>query len=54
VVGRGILRIRPQDFLRQMTTMEVLNADGPRERLAALGRFSGYFAGSLRDVYGIV
>jgi cholesterol oxidase len=54
VVGRGILRIRPQDFLRQMTTMEVLNADGPRERLAALGRFSGYFAESLREVYGIV
>ena len=53
VVGRGILRIRPQDFMRQMTTMEVTGATGPRDELTALGRFGGYFTGSLRDVYGI-
>jgi cholesterol oxidase len=54
VVGRGILRIRPQDFLRQMTTMDVTGSTGPRDELTALGRFGGYFTGSLRDVYGIV
>jgi cholesterol oxidase len=54
VVGRGILRIRPQDFMKQMTTMDVTGATGPREELAAMGRFGGYFTGSLRDVYGIL
>jgi cholesterol oxidase len=53
VAGRGILRIRPQDFMRQMTTMKVTGATGPREELAAMGRFGGYFTGSLRDVYGL-
>lgn len=54
VVGRGILRIRPQDFMKQMTTMDVTGATGPREELAALGRFGGYFTESLRDVYGFL
>ena len=54
VVGRGILRIRPQDFMRQMTTMDVTGASGPREELAAMGRFGGYFTKSLRDVYGFL
>jgi cholesterol oxidase len=53
VAGRGILRIRPQDFMRQMRTMEVTGATGPREELTAMGRFGGYFTGSLRDVYGL-
>ena len=54
VVGRGVLRIRAQDFMKQMTTMAVTGAAGRREELAALGRFGGYFTGSLRDVYGIL
>ena len=53
VVGRGILRIRPQDFMKQMTTMDVSGAPGRRGELAAMGRFGSYFTGSLRDVYGI-
>jgi cholesterol oxidase len=53
VAGRGILRIRQQDFMRQMTTMQVTGAAGPREELAAMGRFGSYFTGSLRDVYGL-
>lgn len=52
VVGRGILRIRPQDFMRQMTTMQVTNAPDAKARLAATGRYAAYFTGSLRDVYG--
>jgi cholesterol oxidase len=54
IVGRGILRIRPQDFLRQMTTMQVTNAPDAKARLAATGRYAAYFTGSLRDVYGAV
>jgi cholesterol oxidase len=53
VAGRGILRIRPDDFMRQMTTVEVTGAAEPREKLAAMGRFGTYFTGSLRDVYGL-
>jgi cholesterol oxidase len=52
VVGRGILRISPADFSRQLTTMQVLNASGVGERLAALARFGRFFAGALHDVYG--
>jgi len=54
VVGKGILRIRPQDFARQMTTMQVTNAPDAQARLAATGRYAAYFTGSLRDVYGLV
>jgi cholesterol oxidase len=52
LVGKGILRIRPQDFARQMTTMQVTNAPSAKARLAATGRYAAYFTGSLRDVYG--
>jgi cholesterol oxidase len=51
-VGKGILRIKPQDFMRQMTTMQVTNAPDAKARLAATGRYAAYFTGSLRDVYG--
>ncbi len=54
VVGKGILRIRPQDFARQMTTMQVTNAPDAQARLAATGRYAAYFTGSLQDVYGVV
>ncbi len=52
VLGKGILRIRPDDFLRQLTTMAATNADGARERLAATGRFGAHFGGAIKDVYG--
>lgn len=51
-LGKGILRIHPSDFMRQMTTMKVTNAGGIQERLAATARFGSYFAGSLFEVYG--
>ena len=54
VVGKGILRIRPQDFVRQMTTMQITNAPNAKARLAATGRYAAYFSGSLRDVYGLM
>jgi cholesterol oxidase len=53
-LGRGILRIRPEDFMRQMTTMQVTNAPDAKARLAATGRYAAYFTGSLRDVYGLM
>jgi cholesterol oxidase len=53
VAGRGILRIQPQDFLRQMTTMRVTDAVTPKQRLAATGRYGAFFTGTLEDVYGV-
>lgn len=52
VLGKGILRIRPDDFIKQLTTMAATDADGARERLAATGRFGASFAGSIKDIYG--
>jgi cholesterol oxidase len=52
VAGKGILKIHPQDFVKQMRTMRATNVRTAKQRLAATGRFGAYFTGSLRDVYG--
>ncbi len=52
VLGKGILRIYPEDFVKQLTTMEVMNAKSLMERLAATARFGRFFAGTLFDLYG--
>lgn len=54
VAGRGILRILPLDFARQLQTVEVTDAPNTTARLAALARFGQFFAGSLWEVYGPV
>jgi cholesterol oxidase len=51
IAARGILRIRPTDFARQLTTMRVTNAPDLRRRLAAVSAFGRFFAGSLYTVY---
>ena len=48
------MQVMWHDFTRQMTTMRVTNAVDARQRVAAIGRFSAYFTGSLHDVYGLV
>jgi cholesterol oxidase len=52
LVGRGILKIEPLDFMRQLTTMQVTNAKNSQDRLTAMARFGRFFAGSLWDVFG--
>lgn len=52
VVGKGILRIFPRDFRRQITTVQIKNAESTRERLEALSRFGRFFSGELFDIYG--
>ena len=44
VLGKGILKIDPKDFSRQMTTMRPTNARNDQERLQALARFGQFFA----------
>lgn len=52
VIGKGILKILPADFLRQMRTMEAVNAPSELERLKTLGTFGEYFGGVLFQAYG--
>lgn len=51
LVGKGILRIQPRDFIRQLMTIKTPNASGV-ERLSAIARFGRFFAGELWDVFG--
>ena len=51
VVGKGILKIEIDDFRRQMTTLQVTNADGLRQSLQAKARFGRFFAGVLWETY---
>ena len=52
VVGKGILRISPDDFARQLTTMKVTNASNLKERLEATAKFGRHFSKALFDTYG--
>ncbi len=54
VLGKGVLRILPQDFAVQMQTMEVLNSTDRKQQLEIIARFGQFFAGTLFDVYGNV
>ena len=51
-LGRGILHIEPADFLKQLTTMQVINVAGETEKLRSLARFGSFFAGVLWQHYG--
>jgi cholesterol oxidase len=51
-LGKGVLRLTPADFARQLSTLQVLNARSATERLEALTRFGRFFLGSLADTYG--
>ncbi|MEO6457826.1 MAG: GMC family oxidoreductase [Chloroflexia bacterium] len=51
VLGKGILKIRPTDFLRQMTTMKVNNAENFAQSLEANTRFGSFFAGVVFSTY---
>jgi cholesterol oxidase len=52
VLGKGILKIHPADFARQMTTMQVNNAQSLAQRLGAMARFGSFFAGTVFDTFG--
>ncbi len=51
VVARGILRIAPEDFAKQATTITARDSDG-NTSLQAAARFGRFFAGTLWDTYG--
>jgi cholesterol oxidase len=52
LIGKGILKIAPDDFRRQLSTMKATNAKNIAERLQATAAFGRAFAGALVDTYG--
>ena len=52
IVAKGILKIAPADFAKQMTTLQITNAANAAERLAATARFGAFFSGVLFETYG--
>eukprot|EP00746_Dinoflagellata_sp_MGD_P039872 gnl/MRDRNA2_/MRDRNA2_19624_c0_seq1.p1 gnl/MRDRNA2_/MRDRNA2_19624_c0~~gnl/MRDRNA2_/MRDRNA2_19624_c0_seq1.p1 ORF type:complete len:890 (+),score=161.13 gnl/MRDRNA2_/MRDRNA2_19624_c0_seq1:207-2672(+) len=52
ILYRGILRIKPSDFLIQAQTMKVLNASSPLQKAKAFYKFGKWFAGNCWDTYG--
>jgi cholesterol oxidase len=52
VIGRGILRIRPLDFARQLTTLSVRDAPDVHTRARLLGQFGQLFAGRVWEHFG--
>ncbi len=54
VLGKGILHILAEDFLKMMTTLRVTGAPGKLQELEAVARFGRYFAGQLWASYGTV
>lgn len=54
IVGKGILRIAPEDFARQLTAMKVINPGSLEKRLQYETRFAKFFLGPLVDTYADV
>ena len=51
VLAKGILRIEPSDFRRQMTNMKTINTEGLVDDLKAKVRFGKLFLGELHEAY---
>ena len=51
-LGKGVLKISPADFARQLTTMKATHAEGRLQGLQATARFGAFFAGILYETYG--
>jgi cholesterol oxidase len=54
IVGRGVVRISPKGFARQVASMRVHGGIGEGERLRSLAHFGTAFFGALWDDYGTV
>lgn len=52
VIGRGILTIAIDDFIRQLRSMRATNTNTRAEGLKALARFGHFFAGKLFTSFG--
>lgn len=53
VIARGVMRLNMIDFLQILPTMRVIRAPSPVAGRDAKLRFSAWFVGSIREIYGI-
>lgn len=53
LVGRGILYIAPEDFIKQLTTTKITNAPSKVTEAKDLVRFGMHFMGELWKTYGL-
>ncbi len=51
VYGKGILKIKPEDFAKQITTMQARNEKSKQEAVLAVARFGRFFAGVIYESY---
>ena len=54
LLGRGILKIRPEDFMKQLATMKAINAGSVGDALKATARFGAFFTRVLHRTYGVI
>ena len=54
LLGKGILKIRPEDFMKQLTTMKAINAGSVGDALKATARFGAFFTRVLHRTYGLI
>ncbi len=52
ILGRGILEIKPEDFMRQMTTMQAVNAKNPEEAIKVIASVGKFFGDAIFEIYG--
>lgn len=51
VIGKGMLKILIEDFMKQLTTMKAVNTKGSGESLSSIAAFGKFFSGNVFDTY---
>ncbi len=51
VIGKGMLKIKVDDFAKQMTTMKAINTKDRMESISAVSKFGKLFAGNIIETY---
>lgn len=54
LLGKGILKIKPDDFMKLLTTMRATNAASVCDALKASARFGAFFTRVLHRTYGFI
>ena len=54
LLGKGILKIRPEDFMKQLATMKAINTGSVGDALKATARFGAFFTRVLHRTYGAI
>ncbi|MBM7107785.1 GMC family oxidoreductase N-terminal domain-containing protein [Brevibacillus laterosporus] len=54
LLGRGILMMEKEDFMKQLATIRIINETNKIEKMKAIARFGTFFAGSLYETYGSI